>query len=100
MPVEGEQPYLGASFVLRAYSDQERIVDAVLSTPADASAQLERLFSTARRRLRAGPLSHLRLLRPARRTAALEFHFQRQPDQRARERGTAARLSLKQLAGG
>lgn len=45
LPVEGEQPYLGASFVLRAYSAQERIVDAVLSTPADASVQLERLFS-------------------------------------------------------
>ncbi|SHH61857.1 DUF1203 domain-containing protein [Massilia sp. CF038] len=45
LPVEGEHPYLGASFVLRAYSDEERIVDAVLTTPDEANAQLERLLA-------------------------------------------------------
>jgi len=43
LPVDGEFPYLGASFVLRAYSADERIVGAVLTTPAEAGAQLERL---------------------------------------------------------
>ena len=45
LPVTGEQPYLGASFVLRAYSHDERIVDAVITPPADAAAHLERLFA-------------------------------------------------------
>jgi hypothetical protein len=45
LPVDGELPYLGASFVLRAYSADERIVDAVLTTPAEAGAQLEGLFA-------------------------------------------------------
>jgi hypothetical protein len=44
LPVDGASPYLGASFVLRAYSPDERIVDAVLSSPAQASADLARLF--------------------------------------------------------
>lgn len=45
LPVAGEQPYLGASFVLRAYSHDERIVDAVITPPADAAGHLERLFA-------------------------------------------------------
>jgi hypothetical protein len=44
LPVDGDRAYLGASFVLRAYSSDERIVGAVLATPLDAGAQLERLF--------------------------------------------------------
>lgn len=44
LPIGGELPYLGASFVLRAYSAEERIVGAVLATPANAVSQLERLF--------------------------------------------------------
>jgi len=45
LPVEGELPYLGASFVLRAYSSDERIVDAVLTTTVQAGAELARLFA-------------------------------------------------------
>lgn len=45
LPVTGEPPYLGASFVLRAYSHDERIVDAVMTPPADAAGHLERLFA-------------------------------------------------------
>jgi len=41
LPVGGEQPYLGASFVLRAYSADERIVDAALSTPSSAVRDLD-----------------------------------------------------------
>ncbi len=40
LPVDGEQPYLGASFVLRAYSVDERIVDAKLSSPQTAEMDL------------------------------------------------------------
>jgi len=47
LPVEGEQPYLGASFVLRAYSANERIVDAVLSSPFAAGKDLQALFAHA-----------------------------------------------------
>jgi hypothetical protein len=39
--------YLGEQFVLRAYDARERIVDAVLSTPADCERDLERLFGEA-----------------------------------------------------
>lgn len=45
LPVSGARPYLGASFVLRAYCDQERIVDAVITTPLEAQTQLDRLFT-------------------------------------------------------
>lgn len=45
LPLDGARPYLGASFVLRAYSQDERIVDAVLSTPGEASGHLQRLFA-------------------------------------------------------
>ena len=41
LPVDGEQPYLGASFVLRAYSREERIVDAILTTASSASHDLD-----------------------------------------------------------
>lgn len=41
LPVDGEQPYLGASFVLRAYSREERIVDAVLTTASAAARDLD-----------------------------------------------------------
>jgi hypothetical protein len=45
LPVLGARPYLGASFVLRAYSDDERIVDAVISASGDAESHLQRLFA-------------------------------------------------------
>lgn len=45
LPVAGAHPYLGASFVLRAYSDDERIVDAVMTSGAEAAGQLQRLFA-------------------------------------------------------
>lgn len=41
LPVDGEQPYLGASFVLRAYSREERIVDAILTTASAAARDLD-----------------------------------------------------------
>lgn len=44
LPHDGAQPYLGASFVLRAYSQSERIVGAFLSTPHEAADHLQRLF--------------------------------------------------------
>lgn len=47
LPVHGEKPYLGASFVLRAYSEDERIVDARLSSPVAAAADLDALFAHA-----------------------------------------------------
>jgi len=40
LPFDGEQPYLGASFVLRAYSADERIVDATLSSTSSAAPDL------------------------------------------------------------
>lgn len=39
-----EQHYLGEQFVLRAYSAQERIVDACLSSPVLVESDLHRLF--------------------------------------------------------
>jgi hypothetical protein len=41
LPITGEMPYLGQQFVLRAYSVDERIVDAAVVTAADAEAQLQ-----------------------------------------------------------
>ena len=41
LPLRGDAPYLGAGFVLRAYSADERIVDARLSTPHAAMADLD-----------------------------------------------------------
>lgn len=45
LPVTGARPYLGASFVLRAYSHDERIVDAVITPAGDAPGHLERMFA-------------------------------------------------------
>jgi hypothetical protein len=47
LPLDGRQPYLGAGFVLRAYSQEERIVDARLSSPAAALDDLEDFFARA-----------------------------------------------------
>jgi len=47
LPVAGERPYLGASFVLRAYSRDERIVDARVSSPPAAEADLDAFFARA-----------------------------------------------------
>ena len=44
LPLHGDAPYLGAGFVLRAYSADERIVDARLSTPHAATADLDAFF--------------------------------------------------------
>jgi hypothetical protein len=48
LPIDGALPYLGASFVLRAYSRQERIVDAVVTTPQAAALELQRLLADQR----------------------------------------------------
>ncbi|MCC2956168.1 DUF1203 domain-containing protein [Massilia sp. IC2-477] len=40
LPLEGEAPYLGEAFVLRAYSREERILDARMSSPGAASGDL------------------------------------------------------------
>jgi hypothetical protein len=45
LPTQGEAPYLGASFVLRAYSPDERIVDACLSSPQAAATDLGGFFA-------------------------------------------------------
>lgn len=45
LPFGGEQPYLGASFVLRAYSAQERIVDGAVLALSDAEAHLQGLLA-------------------------------------------------------
>lgn len=44
LPLEGAHPYLAASFVLRAYSADERIVDARLSSPQAAAGDLDAFF--------------------------------------------------------
>jgi hypothetical protein len=46
LPLPRGEPtdYLGEQFVLRAYDAEERIVDAMLSTPASCERDLERLF--------------------------------------------------------
>lgn len=44
-PAKPQRDYLGAQFVLRAYSAQERIVDARLSTPDCAQQDLQALFA-------------------------------------------------------
>ena len=48
LPFYGTRPYLGSIFVLRAYSHEEQIVDALLSTPGESLTHLERLFSDTR----------------------------------------------------
>lgn len=45
MPFEGDGAYLGPGFVLRAYSAQERIVDAKLTSPASFAEDLDVLFA-------------------------------------------------------
>lgn len=40
LPVAGEPPYLAEAFVLRAYSREERIVGACMSSPGAASSEL------------------------------------------------------------
>jgi hypothetical protein len=47
LPVTGGTPYLSESFVLRAYSPEQRIVDALVSSPHLAAAHLDRLFGRA-----------------------------------------------------
>jgi hypothetical protein len=42
-----DRSYLQAQFVLRAYSEQERIIDACISSPEKAEGDLARLFSRA-----------------------------------------------------
>lgn len=46
LPVDGTVPYLGTSFVLRAYSEEERIVDAVICQPHEAAEHSRRLFAS------------------------------------------------------
>jgi hypothetical protein len=41
LPIGGQQPYFGNQFVLRAYSAQERIVDAALVSPDNAEDSLQ-----------------------------------------------------------
>ncbi len=45
LPVGGAQPYLGEAFVLRAYSSDERIVDARMSSPHAAASALATFFA-------------------------------------------------------
>ncbi|HWJ95310.1 MAG TPA: DUF1203 domain-containing protein [Telluria sp.] len=45
LPVDGELPYLASSFVLRAYSHEERIVDARMSSPQAAHDDLDAFFA-------------------------------------------------------
>jgi hypothetical protein len=45
LPFGGATPYFGSTFVLRAYSQDERIVDAVLTEPAYAPARLAQLLA-------------------------------------------------------
>jgi len=45
LPIGGERPYLGASFVLRAYSAAERIVDGAVLTASEAEAHLQGLLA-------------------------------------------------------
>jgi hypothetical protein len=47
LPLGGARPYLAASFVLRAYSADERIVDARLSSPEAAAGELDTMFARA-----------------------------------------------------
>ncbi len=47
LPTGGQSPYLADSFVLRAYSTDERIVDARMSSPEAAMADLHRFFMRA-----------------------------------------------------
>jgi hypothetical protein len=48
LPIDGETPYLRTPFVLRAYSSDERIVDAVVTETGQAQAELARLLANDR----------------------------------------------------
>lgn len=43
-PITAANPYFGDCFVLRAYSSNERIVDAILSSPANAKSDIKAFF--------------------------------------------------------
>lgn len=45
LPIGAESDYLNQTFVLRAYSKDERIVDGILSAPDQAEENLQRIFS-------------------------------------------------------
>lgn len=45
LPVDGAAPYFTQPFALRAYSGDERIIDAVITAVADAREQLRRLLA-------------------------------------------------------
>ncbi|TFW22246.1 DUF1203 domain-containing protein [Massilia arenosa] len=45
LPWEGDTPYLGRQIVVRGYSDEERIVDAYVSSRDQADADIARLFA-------------------------------------------------------
>lgn len=45
LPLSGEPPYLGAGFLLRAYSGAERILEGAVVAAAEAEAHLQGLLS-------------------------------------------------------
>lgn len=45
IPTGGDTNYLRDQFVIRAYSDNEEILDAALVTPGDAQAAADRFFA-------------------------------------------------------
>ena len=45
LPTGAQTDYLGHTFVLKAYCDEERIVDAKLTTPAQAESDLQAFLS-------------------------------------------------------
>lgn len=47
LPITGAEPYLGGSFVLRAYSAEERIVEGVVLQAAEAEARLQQMLARA-----------------------------------------------------
>jgi hypothetical protein len=48
LPTGADRGYFGKVFVLRAYSKEERIVDALLTTPATAETELRQLLAQDR----------------------------------------------------
>lgn len=47
LPLDGEAPYFTQPFALRAYSDKERIIGAVITPAAEAQAQVLRFLENA-----------------------------------------------------
>lgn len=45
LPWAGEAPYLGRQFVVRGYSEDERIVNAFVTTPEQGEEDIARLFA-------------------------------------------------------